>query len=77
MRIVNMTPNERRGLIEEISILDHLSHGRLDIGVGRGVSPFELNYQNEINSKKKIKIKAPDLKFEIINKFFKKKWRLK
>ena len=31
-------------LIEEISILDHLSHGRLDIGVGRGVSPFELNY---------------------------------
>ncbi|MDB4189584.1 hypothetical protein N9713_05035, partial [Candidatus Pelagibacter sp.] len=34
--------------------------------------PFELNYQNEINSQKKIKIKAPDLKLEIINKFFKK-----
>jgi alkanesulfonate monooxygenase SsuD/methylene tetrahydromethanopterin reductase-like flavin-dependent oxidoreductase (luciferase family) len=31
-------------LIEEISILDHLSNGRLDVGVGRGVSPFELNY---------------------------------
>ncbi len=31
-------------LIEEIGILDHLCHGRLDIGVGRGVSPFELNY---------------------------------
>lgn len=31
-------------LIEEIGMLDHLSHGRLDIGVGRGVSPFELNY---------------------------------
>jgi len=31
-------------LIEEISILDHLSHGRLEIGVGRGVSPFELKY---------------------------------
>ena len=31
-------------LIEEIGILDHLSHGRLDVGVGRGVSPFELNY---------------------------------
>ncbi len=31
-------------LIEEISILDHLSHGRFDIGVGRGVSPFELNF---------------------------------
>ena len=33
-------------LIEEISILDQLSHGRLDVGVGRGVSPFELNYHN-------------------------------
>ncbi len=31
-------------LIEEIAILDHLCHGRLDVGVGRGVSPFELNY---------------------------------
>ena len=34
--------------------------------------PFELNYQNIINSQKKIKIKAPDLKLEIINNFFKK-----
>ena len=34
--------------------------------------PFELNYQNEINSQKKIKINAPDLKLEIINEFFKK-----
>jgi alkanesulfonate monooxygenase SsuD/methylene tetrahydromethanopterin reductase-like flavin-dependent oxidoreductase (luciferase family) len=33
-------------LIEEVAILDHLSHGRLDVGVGRGVSPFELNYHN-------------------------------
>lgn len=31
-------------IIEEISILDHLSHGRLEVGVGRGVSPFELNF---------------------------------
>src|SRR5262245_52811792 len=31
-------------LAEEICILDHLSHGRLEIGVGRGVSPFELGY---------------------------------
>src|SRR3954454_7971556 len=31
-------------LAEEICILDHLSHGRLEIGVGRGVSPFELAY---------------------------------
>jgi luciferase family oxidoreductase group 1 len=33
-------------LIEELSILDHLTHGRLDLGVGRGVSAFELNYHN-------------------------------
>jgi alkanesulfonate monooxygenase SsuD/methylene tetrahydromethanopterin reductase-like flavin-dependent oxidoreductase (luciferase family) len=31
-------------LIEEIAILDQLSHGRLEVGVGRGVSPFELRY---------------------------------
>lgn len=31
-------------LMEEISILDHLSHGRLEIGVGRGVSPYELKH---------------------------------
>jgi alkanesulfonate monooxygenase SsuD/methylene tetrahydromethanopterin reductase-like flavin-dependent oxidoreductase (luciferase family) len=29
-------------LIEEICMLDHLSHGRLEVGVGRGVSPHEL-----------------------------------
>jgi alkanesulfonate monooxygenase SsuD/methylene tetrahydromethanopterin reductase-like flavin-dependent oxidoreductase (luciferase family) len=31
-------------LIEEISMLDHLSNGRLEVGIGRGVSPFELKY---------------------------------
>jgi alkanesulfonate monooxygenase SsuD/methylene tetrahydromethanopterin reductase-like flavin-dependent oxidoreductase (luciferase family) len=31
-------------LIEEICMLDHLSQGRLEVGVGRGVSPFELNF---------------------------------
>ena len=31
-------------LAEEIAILDQLSNGRLEIGVGRGVSPFELGY---------------------------------
>lgn len=31
-------------LAEEICILDHLSHGRLEVGVGRGVSPYELAY---------------------------------
>jgi alkanesulfonate monooxygenase SsuD/methylene tetrahydromethanopterin reductase-like flavin-dependent oxidoreductase (luciferase family) len=31
-------------MIEEICMLDHLSHGRLEVGVGRGVSPYELRY---------------------------------
>jgi alkanesulfonate monooxygenase SsuD/methylene tetrahydromethanopterin reductase-like flavin-dependent oxidoreductase (luciferase family) len=31
-------------LAEEISILDQLGNGRLEVGVGRGVSPFELGY---------------------------------
>src|ERR1700739_1229496 len=31
-------------LVEEICMLDHLSYGRLDVGVGRGVSPYELRY---------------------------------
>src|SRR5262249_43965915 len=34
----------RCALIEEICILDHLSHGRMEVGIGRGVSPFELKY---------------------------------
>ena len=33
-------------LIEEICMLDHLSNGRLEVGVGRGVSPFELKYHH-------------------------------
>jgi alkanesulfonate monooxygenase SsuD/methylene tetrahydromethanopterin reductase-like flavin-dependent oxidoreductase (luciferase family) len=31
-------------LAEEIAILDQLTHGRLDVGVGSGVSPYELAY---------------------------------
>jgi alkanesulfonate monooxygenase SsuD/methylene tetrahydromethanopterin reductase-like flavin-dependent oxidoreductase (luciferase family) len=31
-------------VIDEICMLDHLSHGRMEVGVGRGVSPFELRY---------------------------------
>jgi alkanesulfonate monooxygenase SsuD/methylene tetrahydromethanopterin reductase-like flavin-dependent oxidoreductase (luciferase family) len=27
-------------------MLDHLSRGRMEVGVGRGVSPFELKYHN-------------------------------
>ncbi len=32
-------------MIEEICMLDHLSSGQLEVGVGRGVSPFELDYR--------------------------------
>ncbi|MDE0284928.1 MAG: LLM class flavin-dependent oxidoreductase [Gammaproteobacteria bacterium] len=31
-------------LIEEICMLDHLSNGRLEIGLGRGVSPIEVAF---------------------------------
>ena len=31
-------------LAEEICMLDHLSNGRLEVGIGRGVSPFELGF---------------------------------
>lgn len=30
-------------------MLDHLSHGRLDIGVGRGVSPYEVEFHNVVH----------------------------
>ena len=29
-------------LIEEICMVDHLSQGRLDVGIGRGISPYEV-----------------------------------
>jgi alkanesulfonate monooxygenase SsuD/methylene tetrahydromethanopterin reductase-like flavin-dependent oxidoreductase (luciferase family) len=31
-------------LIEEVCMLDHLAGGRLELGIGRGVSPYELGY---------------------------------
>ena len=31
-------------LAEEICMLDHLSNGRVEVGIGRGASPHELNY---------------------------------
>ena len=31
-------------LIEEVCMLDHLTGGRLELGVGRGVTPYELRY---------------------------------
>jgi len=33
-------------LVEEICMLDNLSGGRLEVGVGRGVSPYELAHMN-------------------------------
>src|SRR5947208_457510 len=33
-------------LIEEVCMLDNLSRGRLLVGVGRGISPFELSFFN-------------------------------
>ncbi len=33
-------------LVEEICMLDHLSGGRLELGLGRGVSPYELGCFN-------------------------------
>src|SRR5467141_4885595 len=31
-------------LIEEVAMLDQLSGGRMQVGVGRGISPIELGY---------------------------------
>jgi len=31
-------------LAEEVCMLDHLSHGRIEVGIGRGASPHELSY---------------------------------
>jgi alkanesulfonate monooxygenase SsuD/methylene tetrahydromethanopterin reductase-like flavin-dependent oxidoreductase (luciferase family) len=31
-------------LVEEIAMLDHLSGGRLEVGIGRGISPVEVGY---------------------------------
>jgi alkanesulfonate monooxygenase SsuD/methylene tetrahydromethanopterin reductase-like flavin-dependent oxidoreductase (luciferase family) len=33
-------------LAAELCMLDHLTKGRLDIGVGRGISPYELAFYN-------------------------------
>lgn len=46
-------------LIDEICMLDHLSHGRLDVGIGRGISPIELGFYG-VNP-----AQAPDIYAEI------------
>ena len=33
-------------LVQEIGMLDNMSRGRLEVGVGRGVSPYELAFYN-------------------------------
>ncbi len=33
-------------LIEEICMLDQMSGGRFELGIGRGISPYELAYCN-------------------------------
>lgn len=43
--LVNVLPaHEPLRLAEEIAVLDQMTGGRLDVGVGRGVSPYELAY---------------------------------
>jgi alkanesulfonate monooxygenase SsuD/methylene tetrahydromethanopterin reductase-like flavin-dependent oxidoreductase (luciferase family) len=43
--LVNVLPvHEPLRLAEEIAILDQLTGGRLDVGVGSGVSPYEMAY---------------------------------
>jgi alkanesulfonate monooxygenase SsuD/methylene tetrahydromethanopterin reductase-like flavin-dependent oxidoreductase (luciferase family) len=31
-------------ILDEVCMLDHLSNGRLDLGLGRGISPIELSF---------------------------------
>jgi alkanesulfonate monooxygenase SsuD/methylene tetrahydromethanopterin reductase-like flavin-dependent oxidoreductase (luciferase family) len=46
-------------MIDEICMLDHLSNGRMEVGVGRGVSPFELKYHKvEFDQSREIFIDA-------------------
>ena len=35
-------------LLEEVCMLDNLSGGRFQLGVGRGISPFELGYYGQL-----------------------------
>jgi alkanesulfonate monooxygenase SsuD/methylene tetrahydromethanopterin reductase-like flavin-dependent oxidoreductase (luciferase family) len=69
-------------LVEEICILDHLSHGRFEFGIGRGASPHELDALG-IDSAKAAKMYAEA--FDIMQRCFLQEsvtstgefWRLK
>jgi alkanesulfonate monooxygenase SsuD/methylene tetrahydromethanopterin reductase-like flavin-dependent oxidoreductase (luciferase family) len=39
-----LSVNHPLRIIEEICMLDQMSNGRLEVGVGRGASPFEIGY---------------------------------
>jgi len=47
-------------LAAEICMLDHLTHGRFEIGTGRGVSPLELGFYNVTEAE------APALYSEVV-----------
>ena len=47
-------------LIEEICMLDHLSGGRLELGIGRGVSPIEMGFYG-------VGEEAPELYAEVLD----------
>ena len=48
-------------LIEEICMLDQMSNGRLDLGVGPGVSPYELGYYGVGEEKQAVYRETVDL----------------
>ena len=52
-------------LVEEVCMLDHLSHGRLELGVGRGGSPAELAlYDVDVETSRELYREAFDVLLE-------------
>ncbi len=49
-------------LIEEVAMIDNLSNGRLDMGVGRGISPYEVgSYDVDASDTREMFAEALDL----------------